>query len=264
VLNRQQLLQELIDVQKYWIMLCQLWDYTPEELEAAYWVKSAAVRQRYTELWLSRLDRTMVILDLDNVLADFTLGFSNYLSTQWAGVVTPAKMETAWHAFQWYDAKSLDLAPQTWAIIKHTFRSSGGFGTLPVIPGARALIDALHAAGAVVVALTSRPIDRYPNIYAETVHWLNTHHLDVDHVWWGVDKAERLALANEAYHGFMANVWFAVDDDQKFVKQFSDLGIRTYWLAAKEPVDMAFLPDRVRWAPTLDAIRRDALGQETV
>lgn len=251
VVNPAQIIQELIDIQKYWIMLCQLWGFGPDQLVHAYWAKSAAVRQRYAELWLAQLTRPTVIVDLDNVLADFTTGFARYMMAQWASVVPPDHVQHVMDTGQWFDAAAFHLTESQWADIKHAFRVSGGFATLPVMPGAHRLLDVLRANNIAVIGLTSRPIDRYPNIYVDTVVWLRQKDLALDHIWWGVDKAERLRYANEQTPGLMKHVVFAVDDDPKFVRQFAELNIPTFWLARHVPDTIQQMPSHVRWVANL-------------
>lgn len=248
--NPAQLAQELIDVQKYWIMLCQLWNIGPEQLEEAYWAKSAAVRQRYAEMWIAQLDRPIVVVDLDNVLADFTRGFCLYLKQNWSSL-SHATIDDAVAQHQWLSASTLGISLMEWAEIKHAFRVSSGFATLPPMPGAAAFLDRARAAGYAVIGLTSRPIDRYPNIYVDTVQWLWHHDMQLDHIWWGVDKADRLREASERHPGLIEKIVCAVDDDERFVRQFAELGVRTYWLTPTCPTAP---PVNVQWVGDLGSI----------
>ena len=78
----------------------------------------------------------------------------------------------------------------------------------------------------VVVALTSRPVDEYPNLHDDTVAWFSDNDIIVDYIWWGVDKAEKLAqnLAT------LPNIRFAIDDDIRYLQQYVRMGIKTiYW-----------------------------------
>jgi hypothetical protein len=76
-----------------------------------------------------------------------------------------------------------------------------------------------------IVLLTSRPIDRYPNIYTDTVDWLNRNGLVFDYIWWGEQKAHRV-IEGEV----RPFVQLAVDDDPKYIAQYSMASINSYWL----------------------------------
>jgi hypothetical protein len=76
-----------------------------------------------------------------------------------------------------------------------------------------------------VIILTSRPIDLYPTLYEDTVEWLNTHHIAYTRVWWGTDKAKKLADSH-----ILEKVHFAVDDDFQYVSQYVRAGVLSYWM----------------------------------
>jgi hypothetical protein len=76
-----------------------------------------------------------------------------------------------------------------------------------------------------VIVLTSRPIDLYPTLYEDTVQWLNANGIQYTRVWWGTDKAKKLADT-----GILEKVVFAVDDDARFIYQYAHAGVRSYWL----------------------------------
>ena len=74
--------------------------------------------------------------------------------------------------------------------------------------------------------LTSRPIERYPNIYGETVEWLQNNELVYDFVWWALDKGEKVLSQNIG-----GRVKFALDDDPKYVARYAELGIPCYHIS---------------------------------
>jgi len=75
-------------------------------------------------------------------------------------------------------------------------------------------------------------VDRYPNIFTDTLSWLDAMQLPFDHLWWATDKSDRL---EEAHVQMRSQIVFAVDDDKKFVAQFRSKGIKTYWLDRSLP-----------------------------
>jgi hypothetical protein len=235
--NPENVRRQLIDQFKYWMSIAQVWGFTPEEMERSYWRKSASVRQRYAEEHIYQLgNRPIVVLDIDNVLCDYTRGFGAWLgerleTMRLEPLTQHAALEALRHAIlarEYLGPGTLGLDNDTWLTIQHEFRLSGGFAHLPPMPNARQFVEAQVDDGCVIVALTSRPIDEYPNLRDDTVEWFRTHHIPVDYIWWGVDKAEKLTKNLAA---LAPNIRFAVDDDVRFLRQYERMGVRqVYWL----------------------------------
>jgi FMN phosphatase YigB (HAD superfamily) len=127
---------------------------------------------------------------------------------------------------EFINARSLGIPEDAWQQLKHRFRVEGVKRRLPVFPDAYLFLERMRMDGYKIVLLTSRPIDRYPNIFTDTILWLNENRLPYDFVWWSLDKAERIVQMQD----LQPRVRLAVDDDERFVKQFADIGIPTYWL----------------------------------
>lgn len=224
--NAGQIRSQLADIGKVWVSLTQTWGITPAEMEEDFWGKSMVCRQRYSEEWVQTLDRPCVILDLDNVLCDYAGGFVQWLvhAQDW----TPAQTRTFWDAVHrqvWINAESLELDNATYQRLKHEFRSSGAKARLPAMPGAIEFVAWCRRMGWQTILLTSRPIDTYPNLYGDTLAWLTRYGMQIDHVWWGTDKAEKMISRDLAEH-----VVFVVDDDKTFAIQYAKAHVPVYWL----------------------------------
>lgn len=228
--------EEGTDVFKFIMSLLQcIGINTLEDLINEYWRKTAVVRQRYQEEWVQKLDGSCVIVDIDNVICDYIRGCCAWLRQArrdvWGEEVWPSKdvMDRIDHlerTGEYINAESLGIRQETWQRLKHQFRTEGAKRHLPVFPDAMPFLFRMRADGHQIVLLTSRPVDTYPNIYTDTILWLNESRLPYDFVWWSVDKAERIVQIQD----LQSKIRFAVDDDLRFVKQFADLGIKTYWL----------------------------------
>lgn len=243
LVNEENVRRQLIDQFKYWMTICQLWGFTLEEMESTYWRKSATVRARYSEEFLLKLDRPACILDLDNVLADYSTGFANWACMaidveKWglrdaggvelcdpnALIIRIRQMERARVFFSAENA-GVDLAD--WMRFQHAFRVRGGFAHLPPCDGLKEFVAYLRSTGLSIIGLTSRSIDTYPNIIDDTLHWLSKHGVHMDCVWWGSHKGEKLkeAMPDTKF------VQFVVDDDPRYLPQYAQLGIeRIYWV----------------------------------
>jgi hypothetical protein len=61
---------------------------------------------------------------------------------------------------------------------------------------------------------------------------LHDNDLPFDHLWWADDKARR--LEDYEHVNLRSHVVFAVDDDIRFVNQYLEKNIKTYWLRRQE------------------------------
>lgn len=235
LINRENVRRQLIDQFKYWMGIAQAWGFELKDLERTYWMKSATVRQRYAEEWLTSIaDQPIVVLDLDNVLCDYTEGFFQWLKENVMAYADSEVQAATWRTdLEWarkrrvfFSGTELGILNPLWNKIQHDFRSHGQFTRLPAMPYAREFVDWCRSNDWAVVALTSRPIDEYPNLYDDTVYWLTEQQLTVDRIWWGPNKGEKLSQVIPR----LQQVRFVVEDDWRYVEQLDRLGVgRIYW-----------------------------------
>lgn len=221
--NREQIKNELTDILKYLLSLYITWDISPTEAIQDYWRKSMVVRQRYSEEYVGNLEGKIVLCDIDGVLADYYSGFLKWISIHYPGLSSRCK-EMITNVI-WLCASSLGVDEQVWQEIKHHFRTSKGKLTLPVYSGAKEFLEYCRSKQYKIVLLTSRPIDRYPNIYTETLEWLKLKDLPFDYIWWATDKAEKILSEN-----IRPNIIMALDDDLKYIHRYNELGIKSIWV----------------------------------
>lgn len=218
---------ECADVFKCTLSLFQINGMSkPEDLIDAYWRKTTVVRQRYTEEWVKSVDTDCAIVDIDNVLCDYITGICDWLVDNIAMTVDQQRRLRRMRDEQIVvNAQSVGVDQALWQKWKHAFRVSGGKRTLPAFDDARAFLRSLHRLGLQIVLVTSRPIDRYPNMYTDTLQWLVDNDLPFDFLWWSGDKAERVLEG-----GLRQHVRFAVDDDVRYVRQYAESRIPVIWL----------------------------------
>lgn len=243
--------EEGIDAFKFMISILQIIGIDSlEQLIEVYWRKTAVVRQRYQEEWVQKIDRPCVVIDIDNVLCDYILGFVNWL--QQTGKSVPVDFDFLRETRPFLTAKTLSVTEEEWQRWKHEFRIGGFKRTLPVFADAYTFMYRMRCDGDLIVLLTSRPIDRYPNIFTDTILWLNDNRLPYDFVWWATDKAERIAQVD----GIRKHIRFAVDDHWRYVEQFASLGIKTFWLQRYHDVRPLNTSDHVTIVNTLTDVDR--------
>ena len=228
--NPKQTLSECIDVFKYLVSIAQVWEFSEEDFFNEFWKKSMVVRQRYSEEWVKSLTGNSAVIDIDGVLCDYRTGFLDWVYEDQPGLrALINELKSADYHFSVVTRHDLDLTVEKWQDIKHRFRISGAIENLPVYGDVIHFLKGLRDYGISTVLLTSRPIDRYPNLYGDTVSWLEKNQLPYDVIWWAYDKADK-AIER------LPNPVFAVDDDPGHISKFADAGIKSFWICRNRGV----------------------------
>lgn len=236
--NPEQVREELTDIFKYWISLCQVWGVSPKQAVEDYWRKSMVVRQRYSEEFVMRLSKHRIALfDIDGVIADYCNGFLSWLIREASADSLKSLADRARNLVDsqvWMCAESLKIGEGKWQELKHRFRVTRGKVYLPVFKDSLYLLDLCRQKGFKIVLLTSRPIDRYPNIYTDTLEWLNKHSIPFDAIWWSSDKDEMLLSRN-----LLPNIDFMVEDNLRYADQMANIGVKVYLInRSNKPIDV--------------------------
>lgn len=220
--NDAQTRDELTDLYKYWVSLCIVWGVSPQQAIQDYWRKSMVVRQRFAQELVEELHGPIALVDIDGVLADYFNGFLDWFSRaypHWSHKARRLRDEKP----EWFKAGHFDLDASAWADVKHEFATEHGFMRLDPLGDAHGFLKSLRDHGYTICLVTSRPIDKYPTVFGDTVQWLNHHGMCFDVVWWTDDKARLVALNN-----IRDQVAFAVDDDPTYVDQYQAFKIKTF------------------------------------
>lgn len=224
---------ELADIFKCAMSLFQICGMTPEKMIDVYWRKSAVVRQRYHEEWVNKVTGPCAVVDIDNVLCDYIGGMCAWLRTHPRFNVIPSplwqqmleRVEEIEAIGSHINGEALGIPEAAWQELKHEFRVTGAKRHLPAFVDAQRFLQQIRERGYQIVLLTSRPIDRYPNIQTDTLLWLHEKQLPFDFLWWSYDKSERILDS-----GFRDQVKFAVDDDERHLAGFAKLGVPCFLL----------------------------------
>lgn len=223
--NKRAVGYELADLFKYVMSVAQVHGITIEEFVQFYWEKSMVVRQRYAQEFVQTLDQPAMVVDIDNVLADYIRGFIVWLGE---AKIIPTDVAADFYEHPRYvSARSLGLPEHLYDEAKHLYRISGQHAYIPSMYGAAQFLIRMQQArpDRSIILLTARPIDRYPNLYGETLAWIQQVGLPCHFVWWASDKGEAIRTSGIANH-----VELAIDDDWTHVEQFGRIGVTTYWL----------------------------------
>jgi uncharacterized HAD superfamily protein len=227
--NPQQTLLECVDVFKYLITIIQAWGFTEKDFIDAFWKKSMVVRQRRSEEFLKNVDGKTAVIDIDGVICDHNQGFIKWLKKYDVNLYDLAinkVWDSSTNTYNSVSRHDCKLSPKEWQELKHQFRISGYKEFMPVYADAKEFLTKIQQNNITVVLLTSRPIDRYPNLYADTVAWLKREQLPYDIIWWSYDKADHV-VEN------IPDPLFVVDDDLSLVNRFDAFNIPAYWICRK-------------------------------
>jgi uncharacterized HAD superfamily protein len=206
------ILEESIDIFKYWLSIMVLMEYSPEDFIEEYQRKSSVVEQRYKqEKQLNFESNKIVGVDIDGVLADYPDCFINYVNDK---VGTNFKAEDL-DQYNLYEAIT-DIPTEVMKELKHDFRKSGQLKKVGVLPGAKEFLQSLRNKSYKIVLLSARPYKEYRRIFADTKEWLDKNGLIYDAILWDEDKLNR--LIREFGEN---NVSFFVEDNLKNANSIS-------------------------------------------
>ena len=210
---RQNLIEEIVDVFKYWCSLAQMWDITPEEFSEEFRRKSLVVEQRYKQERQLKLleDKNVIGVDIDGVLADYPNCFYTFIRE------TLGKEYT-------------ECTTEEYVKTKHEYRSSGYKKNLPLIEGAIEGMKKLKQAGYTIVLLTARPYHKYPRMFADTIDWLTNNNIPYDALLWNENKEE--AILKE-----FPNMRFFIEDNLENATKISSKGKTVYLLNSKTKIE---------------------------
>lgn len=215
--SKEDLLTEIVDVQKFLWGLMQVWGFTPADFLDSFDQKSSVVERRFYQdhiLPTQVMNSKIAIVDLDGTVADWDRGFKDWADAQSIQEETYSKSTN----------------PGLRERLKDRMHSEGGMRGLHPIPGTREGVQELIEAGYTVVWLTARPIGKHPRLESDTVEWLKENNLPTDYVYWS-DLNKHLFIAEKLP---MAAVLF--DDEPVIVAHAQELGLTAY-LVNQEKID---------------------------
>ena len=205
------LIEEIVDAQKYLWNIPVLWGMTWEDLEEAYWRKSFVVQKRF-ETEHSILKPKVLITDLDGVLGEYPKGFLDWVKKTHSSVELDSK----------------ESNPVLWEELKDEFRSTGGELTISPIKGSREALHGFRNRDWSIVVLTHRPVTRYKSLEYDTLKWLDTNDLLYDKIFWA-----ELEKSFYLLEGVVGGTVF-VDDSLDICKTMKSLVSRVYYVGHKK------------------------------
>ena len=206
------LLEEIIDVFKYAMGLCQIWGIGLDQFRSEFKRKSDVVEKRFAmEYDLSLIDQQSkkCVIDVDDVLADSTPYWLDFVNKIY---------NTNYKNFK--EARCL-MDKKDYLSSKHEFRISGQKLSIPAKENAVYLVRLLNSAGYKVIILSSRPYEKYHRIYADTLTWLNNNKFEFDALFFDNRKHEK--ILNKFKH-----IDFMIEDRVEIALSIADFGSFVY------------------------------------
>lgn len=214
--NRELVLYKTVDVFRYCLAMLNLWKVSSEEFLSACEDKDDFLHSRHQEMencW-SKDKKPVVIVDVDDILAEFRNAFNDWLEKTYQ-IKTNPNDET------YYNTSILTSHQIDPTIAFDAFRTKGGFRDLPLCKVVPESLRILKNQGYYIQLLTARPLNNHRCLY-DTYHWLNKNQIAFD----------SLAFSGEKYlwltgQEFYSKVAFAIDDSSKHAMEYASHGIST-------------------------------------
>lgn len=213
---RSNVVEEMVDIFKFWLNVLIIWGVKPAEFEEEFYRKSNVVEQKLKQHQLLKnlkKYRKICAIDLDGVLVDIDcwLGFVNKrVKKQYRDLIElKAKMNK-----------------KTYLKLKHIYRESGYKRNLTKNKGATKFISSLKRKGYKIVILTKRPYKKYARIFSDTLYWLNKNNIKYDAILFDSQKHKRIVTE-------LPYLKFMVEDNRKIANEVSDWGYKVFLMNNK-------------------------------
>ena len=213
--NRKTVLYETVDVIRYMIATLNTWGVTPQEFEKAYNKKDTYLNKHY-ELQQKKWERQPVaIVDIDDVLADFRQGFSDWLKDKF-------QVDADVDSKEYYFISALSKINLNSETVFKMFLDDEGFAKLSIDTDNLELLWQLKHQGYWIHLLTARPEEELQCLY-DTYFWINQQNIPCDAISFSPEKFRWCAKSR--YYDENA-IKFAIDDAPKHAEDYAKHGIK--------------------------------------
>jgi hypothetical protein len=203
-----------VDVVRYITAVLNTWDFSSEDLEAAMQLRDSQLNIRHRLLSRKWSGEPVVIVDVDDVVADFRTKFYEWLESK--GV------KTNLHGKEYYNTDAILQAGIDPTNVFEDFISAGGMMELEPLVWLRDELNAMRKRGFWIQILTARPQEN-PMCECATYAWLERHGFEVDGIGFSPEKYRWLTQQDYFLKG---KVMFAMDDSPKHALEYASHGIR--------------------------------------
>ena len=215
IANRATVLYETVDVIRYMMATLNTWGITSKEFERAFEKKDVYLNKHY-ELQQKKWEgQPVAIIDIDDVLANFREGFSNWLDKKF-GVRADVDSK------EYYFITALSKINLNSEHVFKMFLDDEGFANLTVDTDNLEILWQLKHKGYWIHLLTARPEEELQCLY-DTYFWICQQNIPCDAISFSPEKFRWCAKSK--YYDAGA-IKFAIDDAPKHAEDYAKHGIK--------------------------------------
>jgi len=218
VANRKTVLYETVDVIRYMMATLNTWGITPKEFESAFDKKDIYLNKLHEfqqKKW--NKDQPVVIVDIDDVLAEFRSGFAEWLGKNF-------NIDVDLNTKEYYFISALSKIDMNSEAVFKMFLNEGGFANLSVNTSTLELLHQLKHRGYWIHLLTARPEEELQCLY-DTYYWIWQQNIPCDAISFSPEKFRWCAKSQYYDEGAIR---FAIDDAPKHAEDYAKHGIKCF------------------------------------
>ena len=213
--NRKTVLYETADVIRYMMATLNTWGITSKEFENAFEKKDVYLNKHH-ELQQNRWKgQPVAIVDIDDVLANFRVGFSDWLYKKF-------NVRADVNSKEYYFIKALSKINLNSEAVFKMFLDDEGFSNLAVDTDNLEILFQLKHKGYWIHLLTARPEEELQCLY-DTYHWIVQQAIPCDAISFSPEKFRWCAKSKYYDEGAIR---FAIDDAPKHAEDYAKHGIK--------------------------------------
>jgi hypothetical protein len=221
--NKRTVLYETVDVIRYMIATLNTWDIKPEAFEKAFHRKDIYLNKHHELQNRKRKDlQPVAIVDIDDVLANFRQGFSDWLKEKF-------KVDADVDSKEYYFISALSKINLNSETVFKMFLDDEGFAKLTIDTDNLELLWQLKHRGYWIHLLTARPEEELQCLY-DTYFWIWQQNIPCDAISFSPEKFRWCAKSKYYDQGAIK---FAIDDAPKHAEDYAKHGIKC--LVPKKP-----------------------------
>ena len=221
--NKRTVLYETVDVIRYMIATLNTWDIKPETFEKAFHRKDVYLNKHHELQHKKRKElQPVAIVDIDDVLANFRQGFSDWLKENF-------KVDADVDSKEYYFISALSKINLNSETVFKMFLDDEGFAKLSIDTSNLELLWQLKHQGYWIHLLTARPEEELQCLY-DTYFWIVQQNIPCDAISFSPEKFRWCAKSKYYDEGAIK---FAIDDAPKHAEDYAKHGIKC--LVPKKP-----------------------------
>lgn len=213
--NRKTVLYETVDVIRYMMATLNTWGITSAEFENAFEKKDVYLKKHRDFQQKKWEGQPVAIIDIDDVLANFRVGFSDWLHKKF-GVRADVDSK------EYYFITALSKINLNSEKVFKMFLDDEGFAKLTIDNENVNLLHSLKQAGYWVHLLTARPEEELQCLY-DSYYWITKNEIPCDAISFSPEKF-RWCAKSKYYDS--DKIMFAIDDAPKHAEDYAKHGIR--------------------------------------